>query len=148
MRNFIFLITIVFSFNANAQSEGELMQMLARVCKLDSVSKILGTVAEGDSIKNFNFLTMDYETMGVPVYDFEEMRISFDIGSNLLMSGRPYGKLELGKFSKSKGEITIILARAGDRVKEGKWTYATFSFNKPKNAKWLLKDSDYFFEER
>lgn len=143
---FIFFL-VIFSINAQAQSEGDLMQMLARVCKLDSVSKVLGTKSEGDSLTNFNFLTIDYETMGVPVYDFDELRISFDIGSNLLMAGKPYGKVELGKFSKSKGEVTIILARAGDRLKEGKWTYVTFSFNKPKNGRWLLNGSRYYFED-
>lgn len=148
MKSLIIILLMALPFVSQAQSEEELATMLARICKLDSVNKVLGTPVEGDSITNFNFLTLDYETMGVPVYDFDYQRISFDIGSNLLMAGNPYGKLQMGKFSKSKGEITIILARSGDRLKEGKWTYATFSFNKPKNGRWLLNDSEYFFTEK
>jgi hypothetical protein len=147
MKSLIILFLVTSSFVSKAQSEAELVTMLARVCKLDSVDKILGTKVSGDSLKTFSFLTLDYETMGVPVYDFEECRISFDIGSNLLMSGKPYGKLQMGKFTKSKGEITIVIAGAGDRLKEGKWTYATFKFSKPRNGKWLLYDSQYFFTE-
>lgn len=147
MKYVLILFLTLLQFFFHAQSEGEVINMLARVCKLDSVNKILGSIDEGDSLKNFRFLTLDYETMGVPSYDFDEFRITFDLGSNLLMIGKPYGKLQLGKFSKSKGEITIILASVGDRVNEGKWTYATFGFNKPKNGRWLLNDSKYYFTE-
>ncbi len=148
MKHLLIILTVLLSFGANAQSDDELATMIARICKLDSVDQILGQTEEGDSLRTFNFLTLDYEEMGAPVYDFDKIRVAFDLGSNLLMAGKPYGKIELGKFSKSKGEITVILARVGDRTTEGKWTYATYNFTKPKNGKWLLAGSKYYFTEK
>ena len=144
------LITFIFFLSVGltqAQSEDDLAIMLSRVCKIDSVDKALGYIQDGDTITSYNFLTLSFDDMGTPTYDYEDYRLVFDIGSNLLMAGKPYGKINFDSFSSKKAELTIVVSGAGDREKLGKWTSGTFSFQKPKNGNWKLTGSDIKMKE-
>ncbi len=140
------LLLLLTTFSIKAQSDEELTFMLARICKIDEVDKTLGYIDEKDSIKKFNFLTLSYEEMGAPVFEFENFSIVYDVGSNLLMSEKPYGKISIDNFSSKKAQLTITLAGAGDRSKMGLWTKCVFEFKKPKNGKWLLANSEFVKE--
>ena len=148
MKKLIVLLMIVSTNLVFAQSEDDLAVMLSRVVKIDSVENTLGYMEEGDSIKSFSFLTLSYDDMGTPTYDYDTHRLVFDVGSNLLMAGKPYGKLNFDSFSKKKAELTLIVSGAGDREKLGKWTSATFTFNNDKNGGWKLSDTKINLKEK
>jgi hypothetical protein len=147
MKNFFFILITFLSFSIKAQSEEDIVSMLTRACRVDSINSTFGYVAEGDSITSYNFLTVEGVDMGTPTYDFNEMRLLFDVGSNLLMARKPFGKVRIDKYSKSKAQITIVVAGAGDREKMGKYTAVTLKFTKPKNGKWMLAGSKYIMTE-
>ncbi len=146
MKTFTLLLFLCTAFISKAQTDDEITFMLARICKIEEIDKTLGYIDENDSTKKFNFLTLSYEEMGAPVFDFEDFSIVYDVGSNLLMSEKPYGKISIDDFSSKKAQLTITLAGAGDRSKMGLWTKCVFEFKKPKNGKWLLANSEFVKE--
>jgi hypothetical protein len=146
MKKLFIILFLLTSISSKAQSDEELTFMLARICKIDEIDKTMSYIDEKDSIKKFNFLTLNYEEMGAPVFEFEDFSIVYDVGSNLLMSEKPYGKISIDNFSSKKAQLTITLAGAGDRSKMGLWTKCVFEFKKPKNGKWLLANTEFVKE--
>lgn len=146
MKKLLILLLLLTSIGSKAQTDEELTFMLARICKIDEIDKTLSDIDEKDSTKKFSFLTLSYEEMGAPVFEFEDFTIVYDVGSNLLMSNKPYGKIAIDNFSSKKAQITITIAGAGDRSKMGLWTKCVFEFKKPKNGKWLLANSEFVKE--
>lgn len=147
MKKLILTIVILCgAFLSNAQSSNDLATITARICQTDSVIKVLGVYNE-DSILVFTYMTPDYDTYGATSYEYENFDLVFDASSNLLFDSRPYGKIDFVEFGKKKARVVIELAKAGDRAKQGLWTFAVYDFEKPKGAQWMLQGIEYYYDD-
>lgn len=145
-RILIFSILTFTALFSNAQSDNDLATIMARISQTDSVIKVLGVYNE-DSLMVFTYLTPDYDTYGATSYEYENFDLVFDVSSNLLFDTRAYGKIDFIDFGKKKARVVIELAKAGDRAKNGLWTFAVYDFEKPKGAPWMLKGIEYYYDD-
>ncbi|MCB9189667.1 MAG: hypothetical protein H6598_08470 [Flavobacteriales bacterium] len=142
----IFLFFLVSTISGLSQTENEVVNMTARICQTDSMSKVLQVLDE-DSVVTYHMQTPDYETYGASTYEYEDFNLVFDVSSNLLFNSTPFGKINVVKYSKKSCQLVIELAGVGDREKKGLWTFAVYEFTRPKDGKWLLQGINYHFDD-
>lgn len=131
-----------------AQSENELVNMIARICQTDSVARVLGVLNEDSSMLVFNYQTPDYDVYGANSYQYEKFELIFDVSSSLLFGQTPFGKIDLLAYGKKNARVVIEVAGAGNREKKHLWTFAVYDFERPKNGgQWLLKKVDYHYDD-
>ena len=137
-----FLATVCY----RAQSENEIINLVARACQTDSLNKVLGYVQESDSIPNFDFVTPELGT-SLEEYDFDSFKLAVGLKSSGLMKGTPYGKIYIRDVSKKKLKMIVQLNGVGDRLSNAKWTFAIYSYVRPKHGNWMLSGVEYKFHE-
>lgn len=140
------LALVAISVVSQAQSENELINMVARICSTDSIGRNLAYLDENGK-RTFQLQTPDYQTYGTMTYEYDDFNINIDVNSMLLFSEKPFGKLHIEEFNKKKSVIVLEVAGLGDRLAQELWVYSMYEFEKDKSGKWLLKGVNYSFEE-
>jgi hypothetical protein len=146
MKTLITLSLLFFGLSFHAQSENELVTIVARICQTDSAGKVF-SFYDQDSTLSFNMQTPDYNEFGANTYEYEKFDLVFDVSSNLLFSAHPFGKIDFLEYGKKKCKVVIEIAGAGDREKAGLWTFAVYEFSRPKGGQWWLAGAEYYFDD-
>lgn len=147
MKKLVSLASFFMLFGCySAQSEGDMARMVARACQTDSLDNVIGTYNK-DSLRTYYVQTPDYETYGASSYEYDDFDLIFDISSNLLFNQRPFGKVDFALFKKKKAVLVIEIGGAGDRSEKGLWTYAAYSYVKPKGGLWKLTNVEYYYDD-
>lgn len=144
----ILFFTFWFAAAIHAQSENELVNMIARICQTDSAAKVLGVFNEDSSMVIYNYQTPDYDAYGANSYQYDKFELVFDVSSSLLFGQTPFGKIDIVEYGKKNARLIIEIAGAGNREHKQLWTFAVYDFERPKNGgQWLLKKVDYHYDD-
>jgi len=143
MTKLILLLSVVFMFNTTrAQTkEDALIDLLGKIILNDTIRTSM-LIETGDSTFAMKFVTPDKDEFGVVEYEYENILVEFNVGSELVFTGKPYGEFVVFDISKKSAEITVKIKGAGDRKKQGKCTQVNFHFQNHK-YRWLLKGVHY-----
>ena len=109
MKVMFLLLLAGMALSASAQTENEIVNISARICQTDSISKVLGVYSQ-DSIFTYHLQTPDYDTYGANTYEYEKFDLVYDVSSNLLFNQTPFGKIDIVSYGKKKCRVVIELA--------------------------------------
>ena len=126
-----------------SQDEQTIISIFGRISQTDSIKSCIRMVkSETDSSIVFNYKTPDVNKFGIVEFELEGFFLNFDTGSHFLFSGTPFGNIEIMEIGSKKALIVISIDGLGDRVKQGKFEKASYTFIN-KKYRWMLKDVKY-----